>query len=190
MRIFLGRSIFRALLPLVLVTAWPTLLHTEESKKSFQERKHERANTLRQQSMDRARSQLGFELVHPGYSNRHIDFWALSAQAARLGAMLDATLSQMRGAPGYGQHSVIPPVPTGLPASDYLSAMYGPEGPTTKSVRALLDYRLIVIGNPRLVVGKVEENEDRVMADIVTNEGSLVDRYSIDKQTGVWEPQR
>ena len=196
MRIFLRHWVLYLLTGLLFVVYAPRLSLADDTKKSFEERKHEQANALRQQSMDRARAQLGFEFVHPGYANRRIDFWALSAQAARLGAMLDATLSQMTNThPRYGQHLVVPPgSPAGLtpgaPATSYLSSTYGPEGPTAKSVRALLEYRLVVIGNPRLTVGKVEESEDRVVADIVTKEGSLVDRYSIDKKTGAWDPQR
>lgn len=189
---YLGRWVLYLLPSLLLSVASPMLSQADETT-TFQERKHERADALRKESMDRARSRLGYEFVQPGIATRHIDFWALSAQAARLGAMLDATLSQMRGAPpGYGQNPAFPPGPTAglaprVQGKGYLSALYGPKGPTAKSVRALLEYRLVVIGNPRLAVGNVEEKKDRVMVDIVTKDGSLVDRYSIDKQTGRWE---
>jgi hypothetical protein len=39
--------------------------------------------------------------------------------------------------------------------------------------------------NPNLKLGKVEEkDEDTIVAEIVTNDGSLVDRFEVDRHTG------
>lgn len=102
----------------------------------------------------------------------------------------------MSGAPaGYGQHPVVPPGPTvglapDVPSPSYLTAIYGPDGPTVRSVKALLEYRLVVVGNPRLEAGKLTEDENGVVAEIVTKDGSLVEKCFIDKRTGLWKPER
>ena len=48
----------------------------------------------------------------------------------------------------------------------------------------------MVVGNPRLKVGEIRDEGDAVHADVVTVDGSLVDTYRIDKNTGTWEPLR
>ena len=50
--------------------------------------------------------------------------------------------------------------------------MYGPGGPTRKSVRLLLEYRLMVAGNPRLTVGVVRDDGDKVIAQVTTAGGA------------------
>lgn len=73
--------------------------------------------------------------------------------------------------------------------------MYGPEygvqrfpdrAITTDDVRAVLEQR--VARNPNLKVGKVEEEEDRIVAEVVTKDGSLVSRFEVDPETGRWIP--
>jgi hypothetical protein len=72
-----------------------------------------------------------------------------------------------------------------------LRAVYGPKGPTLRSVRALLAYRLVLLGNDRLTAGRVYERDKRIIAEIVTvREQALVTRYMINKQTGIWVPER
>jgi hypothetical protein len=72
-----------------------------------------------------------------------------------------------------------------------LRAVYGPKGPTLRSVRALLAYRLVLLGNDRLTAGRVYERDKRIIAEIVTvREKALVARYMIDKATGAWVPER
>jgi len=52
-------------------------------------------------------------------------------------------------------------------------------------VKTLLEGRLIRRGNDRLKVGKVEQKDDNtIVAEIVTVDNSLVDRYEIDRKTG------
>ena len=54
-----------------------------------------------------------------------------------------------------------------------------------ESVRKVLTGRLAWTGNTRLKVGKVEEKDDEtVLAEIVTQGGSLVDRLAVHRRTG------
>ncbi len=72
-----------------------------------------------------------------------------------------------------------------------LRAIYGPKGPTLRSVRALLTYRLVLLGNDRLTAGRVHERDKRIIAEVVTvKEKALVARFMIDKTTGIWVPER
>lgn len=70
--------------------------------------------------------------------------------------------------------------------------MYGPSVPdrqvTAEDVRAMLERRLEWRGNPNLKVGKVEAQDDRIVAEIVTQDDSLVRRFEVDPQTGRWMP--
>ena len=55
-------------------------------------------------------------------------------------------------------------------------------------VRAKLEHWLARQGNPRLSLGDVkEEGEDTVVADIVTQDGSLADRLRVDRHTGAMQ---
>jgi hypothetical protein len=70
-------------------------------------------------------------------------------------------------------------------------AIYGPDGPTVRSVKALLDYRLVLLGNPRLKAGQVYEKDGWIVTEVVTaKEEALVARYLVNKATGAWVPQR
>lgn len=71
-----------------------------------------------------------------------------------------------------------------------LRAVYGPRGPTLRSVKALLNYRLVLLGNDRLTAGRIFERDSRIIAEVVTaKEKALVARYMINKRTGVWVPE-
>jgi len=60
-----------------------------------------------------------------------------------------------------------------------------PRDLTTEDVRHMLGHQLEWQGNPNLKLGKVEEkDEDTIVAEIVTNDGSLVDRLEVDRHTG------
>ena len=60
-----------------------------------------------------------------------------------------------------------------------------PRDLTTDDVRHMLGHQLEWQGNPNLKLGKVEEkDEDTIVAEIVTNDGSLVDRFEVDRHTG------
>lgn len=60
-----------------------------------------------------------------------------------------------------------------------------PRDLTTDDVRHMLGHQLEWQGNPNLKLGTVEEkDEDTIVAEIVTNDGSLVDRLAVDRHTG------
>ena len=49
-----------------------------------------------------------------------------------------------------------------------------------------LERMLAARGNPHLKVGKVEDKDsDTIVGEVVTTEGSLVERYEIDKRSGL-----
>ncbi len=56
---------------------------------------------------------------------------------------------------------------------------------TGDDVRHFLRHRLEVHGNKRLMVGDVKEaDQDKIIAEITTVEGSLVERLEVDRHTG------
>jgi hypothetical protein len=58
-----------------------------------------------------------------------------------------------------------------------------------EDVRHVLEHRLTRIGMPNLTVGNVEEQDaDTVLAEIVTKDGTLVQRLSVDRHTGAMTP--
>jgi hypothetical protein len=67
--------------------------------------------------------------------------------------------------------------------------LYGPpaEGITVERARAMLEGVLAWHGNPRLKLGTVEEqNEETIVAEILTVDDSLVQRLAIDRATGTF----
>ena len=150
--------------------------------------KTEEADQLRKSSRDKAKRKLAYPDVYDvlvGPSGQEVDFYALSRQIERLAAIVRAFGQSVKG-------TVPPPIPgvSGTGGSGEIKSFYGPDGPTAKSVRLILEYRLMVAGNPRLAVGPVEEDSNRVIARIVTLDGSPVEEYQIDKKTGAWIPVR
>lgn len=156
-----------------------------EDNRTFKERKHDRAKQVRRDSAARARSLLGRDALPEQDDNvQAIDFYSLSLQIQRLGAVLQAMAHANREQP-----TGLPGLPGPLAGSQ--RDLYGPSGPTVKSVSALLNYRLTVLGNPRLGLGRVTESDESVMAEIVTvKEGTVVEQYVIDKRTGAWDAVR
>ena len=56
---------------------------------------------------------------------------------------------------------------------------------TVDDVKALLEHRLEMWGNDRLKVGAVsEQGEDSIVGEIVTQDGSLVEKLAIDRRSG------
>lgn len=52
-------------------------------------------------------------------------------------------------------------------------------------VTKMLERQLAMHGNDRLKIGKVEEKDDKtIVAEIVTKDNSLVDKFTIDRRTG------
>lgn len=66
--------------------------------------------------------------------------------------------------------------------------LYGrpqPEPLGTDDVRTMLEQRLAWHGNPRLKLGDVKESDgNTILAEIVTKDGSLVQRLEVDRKTG------
>jgi hypothetical protein len=62
---------------------------------------------------------------------------------------------------------------------------------TVAEVKQMIAGHLAWQGNPNLKVGAVEENGDRlIIAEIVTQDGSLVQRLQFDRTTGSMQPTR
>ena len=60
---------------------------------------------------------------------------------------------------------------------------------TTDDVKARMERWLTWRGNPRLKVGEVKEKDaDTITADIVTKDNSLVERFVVDRHTGIYRP--
>ncbi len=55
--------------------------------------------------------------------------------------------------------------------------------------KELVEHYLAATGNPRLKAGKITEMKDSFVAEIVTQDGSLVDKIIIDKNTGWMRPE-
>lgn len=56
-------------------------------------------------------------------------------------------------------------------------------------VKHMLEHRLAWNGNPNVKLGKVEEKDaDTVVAEIVTQDGSLVQIFEVDRHTGWMRP--
>jgi len=121
------------------------------------------------------------------YPPRETDFVALSMQIEALAAHMRALAAEQ------ASQSMAPAAVPGLDlpqAGSGVAATYGPDGPTPKSVRMVLDYRLLLAGNPRLRSGAITDRGDAVSAQIITADGAVVDEFLVDKRTGVWTPQR
>lgn len=149
---------------------------------SLKERHHIRANVLREQSKARAEGQIQRETFPSDDSDfdRDIDFFTLGQQIKRLGALIQRLADPAKAGPG----------PGGIPGLSGGSGAYGPDGPTEKTVRVVLEYRLMAAGNPRLKSGSVKDSGNRIIAQVVTVDGSLVEEYAVDKKTGVWRSVR
>ncbi len=125
-----------------------------------------------------------------------VDLNAIKEHLRRLGEAISRALAEAARS--------VDPKPGGTPPRDgglgglapdvgpgELRDVYGPGGPTVRSVRALLQYRLVLLGNQRLKAGRVYERDERIIAEVVTaREGALVARYMINKTTGAWIPER
>jgi hypothetical protein len=156
---------------------------------SQDERRHIRADRLRRRAQKDLLSRLGYLDVYPfdyPYPRETIDYYALSQQIRRLTTLLDE-LAERREEERLSQ---MPPSGQAGEAGGEALYLYGPEGPTPKSVRFLLEVRIMATGNPRLKVGEITDQGDTLRAEVVTIDGSLVDAYRIDKKTGSWQPIR
>lgn len=163
------------------------IIQSSFAQEGVQERNFERADYYRERAQLNAQSNLDYPFIpyQTGRSDR-VDYVALTHQIQVLAAQLQALAAEAARLEQQ-QSNVTPGLE--LPASGEQGA-YGPDGPTEKSVGVLLEYRLMVSGNPRLKVGTVKDEGENIRAQIVTESGSLVDEYLVNKVNGVWSPVR
>lgn len=156
------------------------------AQENLQERNFERADYFRERAKVNAQSNLDYPFIpfQTGRSDR-VDYVALTHQIQVLAAQLQVLAAE--AARLEQQNNVTPGLE--LPTSGDQGA-YGPDGPTEKSVGVLLEYRLMVSGNPRLKVGPIKEDGENIRAQIVTENGAIVDEYLVNKSNGVWTPVR
>ncbi|WP_025900126.1 hypothetical protein [Sneathiella glossodoripedis] len=153
------------------------------------ETKFEQADANREAARARAESQLGYPYVFRDARDRHVDYISLAAQISELSKII-AILAKRDATPTVSPPPSVP-LATGLgrpEGANLTRASYGPEGPTIKSVSLIAEYQLLKNGNKRLKLGDVADNGPQITADIITLDGSLVERYQIDKKTGIWTP--
>lgn len=156
----------------------------------------DRAVFYRELAEQNALARLGYPTAYPfagpGYGpTGGYDFYGLTQQIQRLAAQVQALAAGQSVGQGFSGIPVPPDMLAGgAGVAPGVEAVYGPGGPSVRSVQLLLDYRLLVTGNPRLKAGEVIDKGDRIVAQVVTLEGALVDEFTIDKKTGVWIPVR
>jgi hypothetical protein len=167
--------------------------------RSFKERQHERADELRRGAKSAAQSRLGYPYYASDATAAAPSYSALSQQIARLAGMLQRMAEEEAARTAIPQGGYIPSGPPvgrdglpGVPGAVAVSGadIYGPGGPSVRAVRLLLDYKLLLVGNPRLKVGDVRDEDGAILATVTTTDGALVEAYRIDKNSGVWVPVR
>jgi len=146
---------------------------------------YKRADYYRQRAQANAQSNLNYPFL-PFQTGRSesVDYVALTHQIQVLAAQLQALAAE--AARLEQEQNKIP----GLELPNNGQGAYGPDGPTEKSVGVLLDYQLMISGNPRLKAGEVKDEGENIRAKIVTEDGALVDEYLVNKINGVWSPVR
>lgn len=162
--------------------------------------KHEReqikADEYRRRSVFNSRIDLEYPNIYQYPADRSVDYRSLSDQIHRLSELLKK-LEREEGRTGDTGERFIPTAPPkvldSVPPGGYkddLSYIYGPEGPTVRSVRILLEYHLLVMGNTRLKVGDITDEIQYIRARVMTIDNSPVEEYRIDKKTGIWKEIR
>ncbi|WP_157231171.1 hypothetical protein [Kiloniella laminariae] len=190
-----GLCLSVAFLLLVSFVGNPKVTFSEEI--SLEERQHFQAQQLRKASEIRAQSQLGYENIYRDPKDRQIDYYALTQQINTLSNIVRALAEEQNPQPSTESPphtlpralSVVRSQSSSPQSGSQVGNVYGPTGPNEKAVRLLLEYQLMVNGNPRLKVGDISDEEGFIVADVITVDGSLVERYRIDKTTGIWVPQ-
>jgi hypothetical protein len=125
-----------------------------------------------------------------GSDGREVDLEALKEQMRKIGEIIREAIqsaTQQAADPDNGGLGGLAPKSN----ERNMRSIYGPDGPTVRTVKALLDYRLVLLGNPRLKAGQVYEKDGWIVTEVVTaKEEALVARYLVNKSTGAWVPQR
>ena len=122
----------------------------------------------------------GYGMMGPGYGMMGSGYGMMSPGYGTMG-----TGYGMMG-PGYGMMGY------GMMPGPGMMGFVGPSRQgadlSTDDVRTTLERWLAWQGNSRLKVGDVkEESADVIVADLVTQEGSLVDRFKVDRHTGLMQ---
>ncbi|MEH6633642.1 MAG: hypothetical protein V7776_22770 [Halopseudomonas aestusnigri] len=185
-----GAQISTLFLLLVSFIGVPTVTFSDDI--SLEERQHFQAQQLREASKARAQSQLGYENIYRDPKNRQIDYYALTQQINILSNIVRSLAESRETNSNSGVASQTLPRALSVVRSTsetQVDHIYGPAGPTEKAVRLLLEYQLMVNGNSRLKVGDIKDEKSFISADVITIDGSLVERYQIDKSTGIWASQ-
>lgn len=158
------------------------------AQQNVQERNFERADFYRERAKLNAQSNLDYPFIpyQTGRGNE-IDYVGLTHQIQMLAAQLQAVAAE--AAAKKRQEGSAPGLDLPV-AAGAKEGTYGPDGPTEKSVGILLEYRLMVSGNPRLKVGPIKDEGENIRANIVTENGAVVDEYLVNKSNGVWSPVR
>jgi len=149
------------------------------------ERQAIHSNIVRERAKANAQTNLNYEYVYnnSGISNQVL----LGQQIAQLASMTSSLANQIAQQASsdlvYGpQLSIAPVVNSSTPVTN----IYGPTGVNVKTVRTLLNYRLMIAGNPNIKAGKVHDNAKYVLVELVTLNGSLVGKYQVSKENGQW----
>jgi len=58
---------------------------------------------------------------------------------------------------------------------------------TQEQAKMMVEHYLKMKGNPNLKLGKLTDQKDYFVAEITTKDGSLVEKYQIDKNTGLFK---
>jgi hypothetical protein len=143
----------------------------DKGGKCASEPHHERADMLRERAKRNARSHLGNAPALGSVTTIDPDhYYALTLQTLRHARARHAGFGN--GFQPDAPHVPGPGGPTraGVGTAN-IQAIYGPKGPTEKSVRLLLEYWLMVAGNRRLKVGRIVDSGDEVIAQVVTVDG-------------------
>ncbi len=187
-----GAHLCISFLLLVSFIGGPTVTFSDEI--SLEERQHFQAQQLREASKARAQSQLGYENIYRDPKNRQIDYYALTQQINILSNIVRSLAESQETNSNSNSGGTPQTLPRALSVvrsspESQVDHIYGPAGPTEKAVRLLLEYQLMVNGNSRLKVGDIKDENSFISADVITIDGSLVERYQIDKSTGIWTTQ-
>lgn len=149
------------------------------------ERQAVHSNIIRERAKANAQANLNYDYV---YNNAGVSYQVLlGQQISQLASMTSSLANQIarqaNSDPAYGPQLSIAPV---VNSSTHVTNIYGPTGVNVKTVRTLLNYRLMIAGNPNIKVGKIHDKDKYVLVELVTLNGSLVGKYQVSKQNGQW----
>ena len=136
---------------------------------------------------------MGPGMIGPGMMGSGAMGMGTGCPAMGEGGMMSGMMSGMMGQGGMGAgmmtHGMMGDgMGAGMMAGGRLIMLPAPPLLTVADVTYNLERLLAARGNARLKVGPVtEKDETTIIGDIVTGEGSLVERYEVDRRTGVAE---